>query len=307
MLDPIAAGLFADFAAAGIDALLLKGAALARLLYQPDERRPYIDIDVLVAPQHLDHAGSLLSELGYRNATHLRGIEDVGSVVHGDTWFSPAGARPHEIDVHRWLAGARAAPETAWEALWRHRTVVEVAGQQLPVLDREGQALHLALHTAQHGPGYFKGTRELSLALERWPPEVWREARSLARELDAEAAFAAGLRLVPDGVALAQELDLPAEVGLEWEIAHRAERPRGTFHVEALRRAGGIHERGRLLRKALLPNRRWLAIEYHWSERGGLWLALAYALHLARTPVWGVKAWTYRRRARRAAGSRQAD
>lgn len=300
-LDAAAAELFDVFAAARIDALLLKGAALERMLYEPDERRQYLDIDVLVRPDHAARVAELLSERGYRNITAGLGIDDVGGVVHADTWVSPAGVPAHEIDLHRWLPGARAPHERAWDALWRRHTTIDLAGSQVPVLMREGQALHLSIHAAQHGPSYGRGIWELRRALERWRLDVWRAAAELASEIDAVGLFAAGLRLAPEGVERATELGLPVDDELDWEIAHRLDRPRGTFHVEALGSAPGLRGRLGLLRKALLPGRRWLEIEFHWAKRGPVRLALAYVLHLARAPVWAARAWLFRRRAGSAA------
>jgi hypothetical protein len=300
ILEPVAAELFGAFANRGIDALLLKGPALAHLLYEPGEHRAYVDLDLLVAPAHLEQAGALLEGLGYRNTAERLGIEDVGGVVHADTWLSPIdAAESHELDVHRWLPGAETAPEAAWEALRRHRSAITLAGVQIPVLAREGQALQLATHAAQHGPTYIKGLGELSLALERWPLDVWRQAASLAAEVGAADAFAAGLRLVPQGAWTTAELQLADPTALDWEIRHLGERPRGAFHVDAFRDAATLRDRLGLARKALLPNPRWLAVEYHWAKRGPVRLALAYGLHLVRTPVWATRAWIFRRRARR--------
>lgn len=50
VLDAAAGEVLTALEAAGIEALLLKGAALARLLYGPDEHRGYLDIDLLVGP-----------------------------------------------------------------------------------------------------------------------------------------------------------------------------------------------------------------------------------------------------------------
>jgi hypothetical protein len=299
-LERLAAELFDAFAEAGVDALLLKGAALAQLLYEPGERRGYVDIDVLVRPDHLDRAASALNELGYRNITELHGIDDVGRAVPSDTWLPPAQAAGYDVDVHRWLPGTEAPPDTAWDALWQQRTTIEVADRQVPVLARQGQALHLALHAAQHGPHFVRGLVELRLALDRWPSEVWLGAATLAEQVDALPRFAAGLRLVPDGQQLAATLRLPAADAVEWEIGHRAERPRGTFHVQAFGKAESLRERLGLVRRSLFPSRRWLVVEYHWAARGPLRLALGYALHLARAPMWAVRAWSFRRRARRA-------
>ncbi|HEX4735770.1 MAG TPA: nucleotidyltransferase family protein [Thermoleophilaceae bacterium] len=299
-LERFAADLFGAFGEARIDALLLKGAALARLLYEPGERRGYVDVDVLVRPDHQAAAASVLAGLGYRNATELHGIDYVKGAVPSDTWTPPPHGAPYDVDVHRWLPGAQAPPETAWDALWGRRTSIELAGREIPVLARQGQALHLALHAAQHGPDFVKGLVELRRALDRWQPAIWRDAVALAEEVDALPRFAAGLRLVPDGRELVASLHLPVADAVEWEIGHRAERPRGTFHVEAFGKAESLRERIGLVRRALVPSRRWLEVEYHWAARGPLHLALGYALHLARTPAWLVRAWSFRRRARRA-------
>jgi hypothetical protein len=299
-LERFAAELFGSFAEAGADVLLLKGAALARLLYEPGERRGYVDVDVLVRPDHLKRVATLLSGLGYRNSTELHGIEYVQGSVPSDTWVPPAQGAPYDVDVHRWLPGTQASPQASWDALWERRTAIELDGRQIPVLRREGLALHLALHAAQHGPDFVKGLVELRRALQRWPPEVWSEAVTLAERVDALPHFAAGLRLVTEGRELVASLHLPVTEAVEWEIGHRAERPRGAFHVDAFGSAESMRERFGLARRALFPSRQWLVVEYHWAARGPLRLALGYALHMARAPGWAIQVWSFRRRARRA-------
>src|SRR5829696_9487747 len=131
-LDAAAAEMFEAFAARGIQALLLKGPALARLLYTVSEPRIYSDVDVLVAPAERERAEGVLATLGYRNASSAQGIDDVGGVVHGQSWLG-GGPGGHgdlriEIDLHLWLAGARAAPQVAWEALVARRAYVDVGG-----------------------------------------------------------------------------------------------------------------------------------------------------------------------------------
>ena len=298
--DPATADLFDAFSAAGVDVLLLKGPALAHFLYSTDETRAYSDLDILVDPAGIDGATDVLAQLGYRNATARLGIVDVDHVVHGDTWLPPTERGNREVDVHRWLPGAEAPEDEAWTALWRSRTTIELSDRPIPVLAREGQALHLATHAAQHGPGYTKGIVELRLAIERWPHDVWESAAALAGETGALRAFAAGLRLAPEGVQVAAELGLPADSEREWEVAHRGERPRGASHVAALGRSRTLGERLELLRRALFPTRRWIEVEYAWAQRGSIQLVAAYAVHLVRTPVWAARAAVYARRARRA-------
>ena len=113
-------------------------------------------------------------------------------------------------------------------------------------------------------------------------------------------AFAAGLRLLPDGAKLATQLELPPTPALDWEIQHRAARPRGTFHLQALAEARGIRERASVLRRSLFPTRRWIEREYSSAVGGRVPLLRAYARHLTRAPLWAARAVRYALRARRA-------
>jgi len=301
MLDTATIPIFEGFATAGVEALLLKGAGLARLLYQPDEVRGYVDIDVLVCPEHRPSAQQALAGLGYRNSSAALGVDEIGSrVVHAETWLgTPPGAPyPVMVELHRWLPGAKASPGAAWDALWRRRTTIALEGRAVPVLDRIGQALQLAIHAAQHGPEFRKGLVELALGIERWPSETWRAASALASEIDAMEAFAAGLRLIPEGQDIAQALGLPPTDLLEWEIINASTRPRGTFHLDALLESQGA-ARLAVLRRALLPSRGWVIAAHPWAYLGGVRLLAAYLLHIASAPRWAAKAWTYRRRAAR--------
>src|SRR4051794_5465866 len=180
-LEQAAGRLFAAFATAGVDVLLLKGAALARSLYGPHERRTYSDIDLLVSPAQRAGAETVLRDLGYRGSSERLGLDEIGQrVAHADTWLSPSGAPHHELDVHHRLPGAEAAPDATWDAVWSRRETIDLAGSAVPVPSRGAQALQLATHAAHHGPAYFKGLRELRMALDRWPLEVWQEAATLA-------------------------------------------------------------------------------------------------------------------------------
>ena len=304
ILDRAALEIFEAFTAATVDAVLLKGAGLASLLYRVGERRRYVDVDLLTSPEQFERAGSELARLGYRNAGAERGTDDIGGVVHEELWLGTArGIRyPVQVELHRWLPGAKAAPEVAWEALAARRTSLALEGGSVPILDRPGQALQLATHAAQHGPEYAKGLYELSLALERWPREVWTAAVELAGEIEAVEAFTAGLRLIPQGVELSQALGLPDSSVLDWEIRHQDQRPRGTFHLDAFVQAAGVAGRLSVIRRALVPDPRWIGHEFGWARRGGPWLALGYAAHTLRAPLWAARAWYFRRRtARRAA------
>jgi hypothetical protein len=172
---------------------------------------------------------------------------------------------------------------------------VDLGGRRVPTLGPSGLALHMALHAAQHGPGDLKAMGDLDRGLVRLPPEIWQEATRLARALRATEGFAAGLRLMPAGAMVADELGLPPAEGLLWHIAHRDERPRGTFHLQAFTEARGLRERTAVLRRSLLPTRAWIVWEHPWAAAGGARLLAAYGLHISRTPALAVRALAFRR------------
>ena len=58
-------GLLAAFAAAGIPVILLKGAAIAHLIYASPELRPMVDIDVLIDPANSARAIEVARGLGF--------------------------------------------------------------------------------------------------------------------------------------------------------------------------------------------------------------------------------------------------
>jgi hypothetical protein len=295
------ADVLAAFEVAGVEVLLLKGAGLGALLYGAPERRTYSDVDLLVAPDQLTTAERVVSGLGYKNATAIQGAEDMGGNVHAHTWV-PKDAQwfvKPMVDLHWTLAGARATPAVVWGALWKARTKIELASRHAAVLDCPGQAMQLAMHAAQHGPKFDKHLGELSLALGRWREDVWESAAALAREIGALEAFAAGLRLVPDGALLASELALPSTGDVDWTIQHANSQPRGTFHVRALMTADGLSERARVVRHSLFPSRAWISYEHSWARGGRLRLAAAYCVHLLCVPLWAARAFKFARRARR--------
>jgi hypothetical protein len=171
-LDRVAAEVLAAFEAAGVEALLLKGPALAILLYGADQQRRYSDVDLLTAPHDLERAEEVLLGLGFGNSCDNNGIDDIGGVVHAETWTrtAPGSNDQTMIDLHRRLPGARATPAMAWAALAARRTSIEIGGGRAPVLDQAGQAMHLAMHAAQHGPAFPKHVDELASSSRVGPP-----------------------------------------------------------------------------------------------------------------------------------------
>jgi hypothetical protein len=305
-VDAAAAEVLTAFDENGVDALLLKGRALGALLYEGGERTGYADVDLLVAPPHLSSAEHVLAGLGYSVDEANRWIDDIGGIAHARSWVrTDRGPLDQRIvDLHWKMPGSCASPTIAWEALTAQRTWIDVGGHRAATLDRGGQALHLAIHAAQHGPGFARTLDELSLALARWPVEVWASAAALAQRVEATPAFAAGLRLLPEGAELASRLELPPTAQLDWTIRNRGGQPRGTLRLQALLELDSLSDRLELARRSLLPPQAWIIHEFRWARAGSPLIVAAYAFHWLRLPLWAARGWRHRLRARRAARTR---
>ena len=286
-------------AAAGVRCVLLKGPALTAWLYDDGTRRPYGDSDLLVGPSDRRRAERVLRDLGYARMLGDGDIPLPGGQPHADTWWHERTRS--SVDLHRTLGLARAPAEVAWPLLAEGTDRLVVEGVEVEVLGLPARALHVALHAAAHGGTAGKPAEDLRRALERADEGTWRGAATLARQLDALDAFAAALRLTPEGRVLGARLGLDRVSSAEAELRAGGAPPLAVS-LEWLARAEGGAARLRLLRRLLLPSPAWVRASYPFARRGRRALVVGYAVRLVRIPRYGVRALVAWRRARRAAG-----
>jgi len=144
---------------------VLKGPYLYEALYRDRFPRDYEDLDILVAPEHVDQAVSLLHSVGYN--------------VVGRAWTQAALRRGHfHLALHAGVAG-RPPIELHWSLVDRANlyripdadVVARVrdfrAGDRtFSVLSAEDELIYLCLHAAKHG--VLNGT-----ALKHGLPPEW--------------------------------------------------------------------------------------------------------------------------------------
>ncbi|MGI8873758.1 MAG: nucleotidyltransferase family protein [Egibacteraceae bacterium] len=270
-VDAVTAEVTRAFRLAQVQAILLRGAALAGWLYGEDGGRGYRDVDLLVPPSQTRAAEQILERLGFLHRQAGFGAGE--SAEHSGEWLR---SRPAVVvDLHRTLTGAAAGPGAVWEALAEGREQIEVAGAAVDVPAIHARVLVVTLHAAQHGIAGERQLRDLGLALERAPSETWIAAARLAQWLEAGAAFGAGLRLLREGTALAASLGI--SLSTDTETSLRAASASATS-IGFARWAGTPGAGGKLaiIERKLFPT---AAFMRHWSRlarRGRLGLGLAY-------------------------------
>lgn len=145
-----------SLAAAGIEALVIKGWAVARLYPEPG-LRPYGDLDVAVHPRAYEHALAVLR---------------------------PPPGEPHALDVHRGLASL----DRDFEAvLARSRTVAD-DGLTVRLPAAEDHLRYLCLHFLKHGAWRPLWLCDVGAALEADPPDWSRLLEGEPRRSDWVAA-----------------------------------------------------------------------------------------------------------------------
>jgi hypothetical protein len=256
---------------AGIRSLVLKGPSIGRWLYETLEERSYGDSDLLVAPGDVPAAENVIISLGYRR---------LSETLTGDRpWEALFWMRSNDgaaLDLHRTLPGVEVSPETAWLLLSRETEILSLRGVEVEVLNQPARALHLALHAADHAFTSDRPLKELALALATLREDLWREAATLAASLEATAAFAAGLRLVPEGAEVAARLCLPDNNSVE--VALRASPDtRHTRGLQWLLQTKGPRAKASLLVRKLAPPPAYMRAWSRLAQKGSPGLVLAYA------------------------------
>ena len=293
-IDAATAEVLRAFEAASIRAILLKGPALAAW-YVEDPMRSYLDCDLWTGPGDVEAAGEVLLRLGFTPVVDERGLPGWWQ-EHASSWSRALDGVV--VDLHRRLQGVGVDEKTAWQALSGTTDVVTVAGYPARVLCVPARALYVTLHAAQHGKGWGKATVHVERALLILEESDWIQAMSLAERLGAGDAFAAGLRLVPQGVELAARLSLPDPKSVRVAL-HATTPPPIALGFDQLASAATLREfLAIVVRKAVPPP----GFIRHWwppaaRNRGMLALAYLYRpLWLLRHAPRGARAWLVARR-----------
>ena len=280
IIDRLAAEIAGAFAAKGIETLILKGPVLATWLY-PGEVRPYGDADVMVAPGNWEPAVELLTEMGF--ADHLGPMAHPRMESYASTAYLRGG---DNLDLHCTLHGLETEPERIWAAFSAGSELLEIGGTELRVPGRPALLLHVGLHAAHHAEG--KALEDLRRAIAEADPTDWEEAWALAQTLEGAPTFASGLRLIPEGVEMAERLGIGAEVRSTRHDIRFQQIPTAEG-IDALLQPGvGPWERVRIVTGEFFPKPEFMRWWTPLAQHGRLGLLASYPwrwIHLlARAP-----------------------
>ncbi len=211
-IDALTAEVAGTFGREGIETLVLKGPVLAKWLY-PGEVHPYIDSDLMVAPENRARAVGVLERLGF--VEHCPWMPTPLSLDIGCTEFNRGGGI---VDLHYRLQRLDSDPDAIWGRLAASTERQVIGGVELCVPDRDTVLLQWSC-TPRSTRTWWTASRwricgERSLASR----SRGGRARWSSREYRGVPAFAASLRLLPEGGELARRLDLGEVRSLKHEL-----------------------------------------------------------------------------------------
>jgi hypothetical protein len=170
--------------AAGVAVIVLKGPALARMIYPDPCLRPYGDLDLAVRPADESAAAEALLGLGYLEisfpndlAWRARASQVRGAADFHRKFEAPGGGLLVELHADTLQLGLQPRCETDRWA--RARPLAALPGTL--VLGPEDQLVTLALHAHKHGFSRVLWLKDLDL-LARDPALDWRLVAEVAAE-----------------------------------------------------------------------------------------------------------------------------
>jgi hypothetical protein len=196
------------FGSNGVEAIVLKGPALAVAAYGSVGMRQFDDLDILIRPRDYARAKNLLTNLGFRpdkeftpaqEAVHLRRHRDF---VYKDTQSGIL------IEIHIRLMETFYNMKLETESLFTRRNVVVAEGYNLPSLSARDALIHLCAHGALHAWPVLGMICDIAALVASRRDWSWGEVLDKARKIGLRRTVLLGLGLAQD----ATRINLPTEV-----------------------------------------------------------------------------------------------
>ena len=257
-------GAFAD---EEIESMVLKGPALAEWLY-PTSFAP------TTTPISWSGPGTGRRRSTFSSGSALTTYLEPMAHPRMESFASTAFVRGLDnVDLHCTLHGLDESPEVVVATLMATAVRQAIGNGELWVPGRVALLLHVGLHAAHHAEG--KAIEDLRRAIAEADDRLWAEAAALARVLDGLPAFASGVQLLPEGVALARRLGIEGVRSPRHEL--RRQRIPVAEGIDALLTPGlGTRRRAATLAREFFPPAEFMRWWTPLASRGRTGLAVAY-------------------------------
>lgn len=211
----------------GIEALVLKGPALAQMLYGDVALRQFSDIDLLIRPQAVAAAKQALNQLGF-TAMELTPREEKAHIASGYEYAFDSAEHKSLIEVQWRILPRFYVVDFETERFFRKAETIEICERPCPTLSADDLLLVLCVHAAKHLWQKIAWISDIAQLAEsrtiNWG-EVMKEAERLGIQRMVAITFFVAQKLL--------EHPAPSEVQEFWD-RDRAGRALGIEILEAI-------------------------------------------------------------------------
>ena len=180
---------------ARIEAIPLKGAVLATEVYGDLGLRPFTDIDLLVKPEQIEKAETVVKQLGYA-------AEFAIPAAHRERWMKhqcELTFRRGELcrtELHWDIAHPHFTLRTGVEDFWERSKTVRIGDAALPCLSDSDLLFMLIVHGTRHAWSRLMWAVDVAEFLRASPQIDWATFVRNAKERGAERMIATALLLL---------------------------------------------------------------------------------------------------------------
>jgi hypothetical protein len=162
----------------GIRTIMLKGPVLAEDLYGNLSLRSSKDLDILIPLADLDHADTLLTQMGYIKDQPLPGVlGDWKWRCHHDI-YDHYGKRIN-IEIH-WRLHSGPMKEPSFDELWERKRVSPLTSHPIYFMGREDLFIYLMYHGARHGWYRLRWLADIDRLVNQ--PLEWKKVKACCHQ-----------------------------------------------------------------------------------------------------------------------------
>jgi hypothetical protein len=256
--------IFDAFAAAGVEALIVKGPVLSARCYGDPGLRQYGDLDLILRDADILRSTELMISLGYEPRVPPAAIQ--AKKIPGEYVFRQSSAKLL-VEFHTELTFRYHPRPLPLESLFSRQVRVTIDAHEVPALSPEDELVLISIHGAKHFWDQLSYVADVAAFLSKQDLD-WARVRSAAEEVGGERMLNVGLRLAADVLGAVLPEDVAALV--------RSDRAAGPLVGQILRwlpAAGSV------------PPGIFARAMFRMRMRGGMFAGPAYLFRLSFSPT----------------------
>jgi len=186
--------LFDSFAAAGVEALVIKGPVLSARCYGDPGLRQYGDLDLIVRDKDILRSTELMMSLGYEPSVPLKAIQ--AKKIPGEYVFRQSSTKLL-VEFHTELTFRYHPLPLPLEALFKRQVLVNIDAHETPALSPEDELILICIHGAKHFWEHLSYVTDVAAFVSHQDLD-WARVLLAAEEVGGERMLCVGLRLAAD-------------------------------------------------------------------------------------------------------------